>query len=619
MVSFDKSLKLSTNNGTPAAKKSAIYSTLQAIHTLRKKKHLPLAEHKAKDYLEKNAFSIEVLTILVDVLIEQKSAQKALNIIQYYQSDINKKPKCKELIAAQAKALLAINEKSKSLELIETTTATFPDWADGWNNHGCTLLNLGRESEAIEKFEQALRLEPTHFKAALALATILKKYAQLSKAIETLQNCFNKTNNPSLLEALINLLNQAKQHKQALDYAKKLIETNQSPSIDQRMLLARCYFLNGDLLAYIQTLRDCPEQQLWKGVSVKSIVEGVIAESGLQDQVGSQLDALLQECPSDPNANLILARERLRQFDFGNGWRHYAHRLKLPNNQLHFNEIPSWDGSDLQGENVLVIGEQGIGDVGYFARFLQPLLNQNINVSMLCESRMRDFLQHCFPSIYFFSNPKQINLLPKPMTRIALGSLPLLYGRDIHMIHQLVQEAPLFARPSDQKFWQERLKADAQGRPVVGLSLHGGRHGDEYQQRKRSLPTKETLQLLAGRELAFLDLQHPSHGEEFSAVADELNLKILHYPNLTDDVSQLLAALSCLNGLITAQQTNAHLAGAIGLKSIVALPVVSHFVYGLESTTPWYPSLKLVRANTFGEWESCLDAIRIELEQWQEQ
>ena len=90
MVSFDKSLKLSTNNGTPAAKKSAIYSTLQAINTLRKKKHLPLAEHKAKDYLEKNAFSIEVLTILVDVLVEQKSAQKALDIIQYYQTDLER-------------------------------------------------------------------------------------------------------------------------------------------------------------------------------------------------------------------------------------------------------------------------------------------------------------------------------------------------------------------------------------------------------------------------------------------------------------------------------------------------------------------------------------------------
>ena len=133
------------------------------------------------------------------------------------------------------------------------------------------------------------------------------------------------------------------------------------------------------------------------------------------------------------------------------------------------------------------------------------------------------------------------------------------------------------------------------------------------------MPTKETLQALEGRELALLDLQHPNHGEEFSAFAEELGLKILHYPNLTDDISQLIAVLSCLHGLLTAQQTNAHLAGAIGLKSVVALPVVSHFVYGLGSTTPWYPSLKLVRANKFGEWESCHDEIRNELDQWKAQ
>ena len=617
MVSSNKPSMLSSNNRKLADNKADIYATIQVINILRQKKQLHLAEAKAKDHLENKAFSIEILAMLADLLVEQQSAQQALDCIQHYQSDVNKEPKCKELMAAQAKALLAINESSASLELIQTTTATFPNWADGWNNHGCTLLNQGRDAEAVGKFDQALKLEPTHFKAALALATIHKKYGRLAKAIETLRNCFNESNNPSLLESLINLLNRDKQHELALDYAKKLIKADQSPSIEQHMLLAQCYFSNGDLLAYIQTLRDLPKQQLWKGVSVQSIVEGVIAESGLEHKVESQLNALLEAYPSDANANLILAREKLRQFNFREGWKHYAHRLKLPNPQLHFNVIPTWDGSDLQDRNVLVIGEQGIGDVGYFARFLPPLLRRNNKVSMLCESRMRDFLQHCFPDIYFFSNPKQISLLPKPMTRIALGSLPLLYGVDIETIHDLGQQGPLFARPSDHKVWTERLQADAQGWPVVGLSLHGGRNGDEYQQRKRSLPTKETLQLLAGRDLAFLDLQHPNHGEDFSAVAEELNLKILRYPNLTDDVSQLLAAMSCLNGLITAQQTNAHLAGAIGLRSIVALPVVSHFVYGLEATTPWYPSLKLVRAKKFGEWDSCLNAIPLELEQWQ--
>ena len=611
------SFMLSNEHKIKSPIKNNILPTLKAIQTLRQKKELSLAAQKAKDYLRKNDFSVEILSLLVDLLIDQRSAQKALDTIQHYQSEINKLPKCKELITAQAKALLATDQKIESLALIQTTTAAFPTWADGWNNHGCTLLNMGLESAAIEKFEQALKLEPDHFKAALALATILKKHGYIPKAIETLQNCFNQSNNPLLLEGLINLLNQTNQHILALDYAKKLTESNQTPSIDQQMLLARCHFLNGDLHEYIQTLRNCPDQQLWKGVSVRSIVEGVIAESGLQNQVGSKLEELLQEAPSDPNANLIVARERLRQFDFTNGWRHYAHRLKLPSPQLHFNELPNWDGSKLRGENILVIGEQGIGDVGYFARFLYPLMNQNNVVCMLCEPRMKGFLQHSFPNIFFFSDPNQIKNLPKSITRIALGSLPLLYGGDVDSIQKLGHQAPLLSLPADQNIWKERLLVDSGGLPVIGISLLGGRNGDEYQQRKRSLPIQETLQLFSGRELAFLDLQHPSHGEEFSAIAKELNLKILNYPHLTDDISQLLAAMSCLDGLITAQQTNAHLAGSIGLRGVVALPVVSHFVYGLESTTPWYPSLKLIRANKFGEWDACIDALEIELDQWQ--
>ena len=225
------SFMLSTEHKIKSPIKNNILPTLKAIQTLRQKKELSLAAQKAKDYLQKNNFSVEILSLLVDLLIDQRSAQKALDTIQHYQSEINKLPKCKELITAQAKALLATDQKIESLALIQTTTAAFPTWADGWNNHGCTLLNMGLESEAIEKFEQALKLEPDHFKAALALATIHKKHGYIPKAIETLQNCFNQSNNPLLLEGLINLLNQTNQHILALDYAKKLTESNQTPSI----------------------------------------------------------------------------------------------------------------------------------------------------------------------------------------------------------------------------------------------------------------------------------------------------------------------------------------------------------------------------------------------------
>ena len=122
MISFDKSLKLSSDNGTSTDRNSDIHAALQVIGRLRQKGQFPLAERTAKDYLKNKAFSIEILALLVDLLVAQKCSQQALDLIEYYQHDINKKPKCKELFAAQAKALLAIDKRSASLELIQTTT-----------------------------------------------------------------------------------------------------------------------------------------------------------------------------------------------------------------------------------------------------------------------------------------------------------------------------------------------------------------------------------------------------------------------------------------------------------------------------------------------------------------
>ncbi len=595
---------------------SAIESdNIRTILTLRQQGRLDLAIAKAENILE-SKFSINILSLIVDILVEKQNGENALKLIEKYNIEISSNEISRELMMAKAKAFLSTGKKPEALHLFYELTQSFPTWADGFNSYGCCLKNMHRYSEAIPHLKRAIILDPGHIKAAFALSSIYKANGMIEIACNIISNCLNNSEDPKLIEALINLLHLSGKNKEALAWAKRLMRTQLEATTEQFMLLARAYFLCDDLTNYVLTLRKCPASSLWKGVPTQSIAEGMIRECGVENDVESRLRDVLRISPADPNSNLNLAREELRNYDFQNGWRHYSHRINLPNPQLHFNQRPDWDGCKLEGKNILLIGEQGIGDISYFARFLQPLIKSNCLVYMLCEQRMQSFLQSNYPEIYFFSDSLYISFLPKPLIKVAIGSLPLLYGNDIELIYKLGQNKPLKPKQADQKIWFQRLQKDSGGLPIIGISLQGGRPGDEFQQKKRNLPVKKILQHFEGKNICLINLQHYQSSNDIDATANELGIKLLQYNGLTLDISQLIAVMACLDGLVTAQQTNAHLAGALGLRGLVALPVVAHFVFGNSDLTPWYPSLQLVRSEEFGKWDVCIDSLREKIDNW---
>ena len=259
---------------------------------------------------------------------------------------------------------------------------------------------------------------------------------------------------------------------------------------------------------------------------------------------------------------------------------------------------------------MLVLGEQGLGDVCYFSRFLKPLLADNPCTALIVEPRLLPLLQPAYPDLQMFCDPELIGLLPIPLVRIPLGSLPLLYGMSCDQIASL--DHGLKPRDADLRCVSNRLRRDADHPRLLGISLQAGRAGDEYQRRKRSLPTAVVLQQLAGLPVTLVDLQHEGHPPEFQQEAKRLGLQVLRYPDLTDNLGLLAAAIAAVDGVVTAQQSNAHLCGALGQKGLVLLPPGCHFVYGEQVHRCWYPSLEFIRSDRFGSWEG----IEHELSPW---
>lgn len=540
------------------------------------------------------------LTLLADALIQQRRAGHALALItgSLQPDDIRSRP---SLALVQAKSRLALGHIAESLAAFQEIVENHPHWADGWHNLGCCMLDLGREQEASLRFRRALELDPGHAQAALGLARLFKTDESADSARVVLESVLEHSDDRHCTAELIAVLLRLGEAAQAVELALQLC-ASETTSLEDRMLLARAYFLNDDLEGYLATLDSVPGRQ-WKNVSTESIAIGTMAESGQLERARDRLQDLLKRDPSDANARLILARDLLSEGQWLEGWRQYAHRLRLPANQLHFGVEPNWNGQPFAGKSVLVIGEQGFGDVCYFSRFLAPLMQANPATSMICEPRMASLLESSFPDLHVFSDTKLIDLMPKPLVRIPLGSLPLLYGNKQEDI--IRRYRPLRPRSVDVQCWQDRLAADAKHQHRIGVSLLAGRPSDEYQRRKRSLPISAVLQQLAGLPLTLVDLQHHGHPPTFLEEAERLGLQVLQYPQLTDDLGQLAAAISCLDGVLTAQQTNAHLCGALGQKGIVILPPASHFVYGIQESSAWYPSLQLIRSGRWGDW-SCI-------------
>jgi hypothetical protein len=63
------------------------------------------------------------------------------------------------------------------------------------------------------------------------------------------------------------------------------------------------------------------------------------------------------------------------------------------------------------------------------------------------------------------------------------------------------------------------------------------------------------------------------------------------------------AVMTCCDLVITSDTATAHLAGALGVKTWVALKHVPDWRWFLErNDSPWYPSMRLFRQATPGDW-----------------
>jgi len=309
-----------------------------------------------------------------------------------------------------------------------------------------------------------------------------------------------------------------------------------------------------------------------------------------------------------------MAMCRLTRGDYAQGWAEYEWRWQTRQFEEAGRDLgaPLWLGrEDLRGRTILLHGEQGLGDVLQFCRYVPQVAALGATVVLEVYAGLDRLLGRL----------EGVGLVvvrgrPPPPTdfQTPLMSLPLALGAGPDG-----ERGPyLSADPEQAAVWAGRMAGPRALR--VGLCWAGGTRPDQpiadAIDKRRSL-SLESFALLAdvpGVQIYSLQKGPPAAQLAQALARGWAGPSIIDWTDELKDFADTAALVANLDLVIACDTSTAHLAGALGKPLWVLNRFDSCWRWLTErADSPWYPSARLFRQTEPGDWDSVVQEIRREL------
>jgi hypothetical protein len=171
----------------------------------------------------------------------------------------------------------------------------------------------------------------------------------------------------------------------------------------------------------------------------------------------------------------------------------------------------------------------------------------------------------------------------------------------------------LAARPDLVAQWKERLAAIPGLK--VGINWHGRPGTGDFSRRNIPLACFAALADIPGA--ALISLQKGEGCDQLPAtVGGGLSIGDLgeEFDTAHGAFVDTAAVMMNLDLVISSDTAVPHLAGALGVPVWLALPLIPDWRWMLDrSDSPWYPTMRLFRQTTRGDWRGVFEEMRREL------
>jgi tetratricopeptide (TPR) repeat protein len=492
-----------------------------------------------------------------------------------------------------------LNQPTRALASFDQALALRANYAPAHINRGAILRQLKRPREALACQEAALAVAPDSFEALVNSAAALSDLERFEEALSACNRALaiapHRASDLQLhFAAAFAGLERFDDMLIHCDRAVAL-RPNDAESRLRRaiaLLKLRCC---GEALAEadssIALAPESPDAHVVRGAVLRELKR-------IEESVRS-FETALSLRPDDPLTRFAVGCLHLLSGNFRQGFSLYSENgwANRPGGKpplREYSSTPLLGGEEIEGRTLYLYADQGLGDTIMFARYALVAAARGAQVILSVPASLCRLMGSLAPRIQIV---RESDAPPNFDYHCSLAHLPVIFETALSTLPATVPY--LSAEPAKAAGWREKI------------GTHGFKIGICWQGSAQKLGGGRSFPLDCLRAVSripgvrLISLQKFEGSEQMGNAAAGMRVEHLgdELDGGHDAFIDTAAVIENLDLVITCDTSIAHLAGALACPTWVVLKYVPDWRWLLDRTdSPWYPTLRLFRQSTDGDW-----------------
>ncbi len=499
---------------------------------------------------------------------------------------------------------------------VQEADALFRNWLTHQPKDPGQLLAQAQKAEqlqlselALERYLQVLARQPEQAEALIRASELLIKGGNFAKAQPLLlQRLETDSNNPDLLIQTSRCCFEVGELGKAANLAERALELVPDAAT-MKAVLARQRQQQGDDASALALAEQALglAQEPGDQTLVNRLLAWVFLEQGLLERAEGCLRLAVASEPQHPELHLQLAKTLLLQQNLQEGFQEYRwvqeHQSRLEPRRS--TSQPSWTAQHPQ-QPLALVADGTLGDTLLFSRYA-PWLKKNhgLDVRLYVQLPLHKLLQQALGEtipVEPCSSLRQLN----EGSVLPLLSAPAEFGTCQE--HPELNQPHLKPDPQTSEHWRQLVDL-MPGERLIGINWQGSPLEALTERHRSDFPLEILKPLSALPNTKLVSLQKGMGAEQLHSCSFRKSF-ITNQKAVSAELrfEQTAALMPQCDVILTDDSGPAHLAGCLGVPTIVLLPELCNWRWGAMGTSsPWYPQTILLRKQPGEGWQSLVD------------